>query len=75
MSTGPQLNRKFSSPRWQRLLPRERQQLKEIVADLGWVGAAKKLGCSVPLIETLEDQYGLARIDAVERLQAALEKA
>jgi len=73
MSTGPQLNRKFSSPRWQKLTRPQRASLRSLVADLGWQQAAKRIGVSENTIRDLESG-GLCRVDAVERVAKGLEK-
>ena len=74
MSYGAQLNRKFSSPRWQRLTRPQIATLRALVASIGWPQAAKRIGVSENTIRDLESG-GLCRIDAVGRVLAGLEKA
>ena len=55
-----------------RLTPAERQQLRTVVAALGWQRGAIALGVSVPTIQTLEAEYGRVSAAAVERLRQGL---
>jgi len=54
-----------------RLTPAERQQLRTVVADLGWQRSAKAIGVSVPTLQTLESD-GRCSADAVARCVAGL---